>query len=82
MNIGSGMPSTVLEMAEALAHATNGDRREPVVTGQYRLGDVRHIFASSAKARAILDFTAAITLRDGVESLLTDGLLQQDAGPE
>ncbi|MCU1494289.1 MAG: NAD-dependent epimerase/dehydratase [Acidimicrobiaceae bacterium] len=79
MNIGSGVPSTVLEMAEALAHATNGDTRKPVVTGQYRLGDVRHIFASSAKARANLDFTAAITLQDGIESLLTDGALQRDA---
>ncbi len=42
-NVGSGMPRTVGEMASALARAMNGP--DPIVTGQYRLGDVRHITA-------------------------------------
>jgi dTDP-L-rhamnose 4-epimerase len=73
LNIGSGVPITVGEMAEALGDAIAGDTRKPVVTGQYRLGDVRHIFASSARAAAILGFTAGTSLRDGVETLLTEG---------
>ena len=40
-NVASGEPHTVGEMASALA-AAFGDI-EPVVTGEYRLGDVRHL---------------------------------------
>ncbi|MFH8239075.1 NAD-dependent epimerase/dehydratase family protein [Streptomyces sp. NPDC018321] len=48
-NTGSGEPHTVGEMAGALAAAYGGP--EPVVTGEYRLGDVRHITADSARLR-------------------------------
>ena len=44
-NVGSGTPRTVGDMALALAKALKGPL--PVVTGQYRLGDVRHITADS-----------------------------------
>ncbi|MGH3745222.1 MAG: NAD-dependent epimerase/dehydratase family protein, partial [Mycobacteriales bacterium] len=49
-NIGSGAPHTVGDMASALARASGG--LEPVVTGEFRLGDVRHVTASSARATA------------------------------
>src|SRR5258708_24751449 len=48
-NVGSGTPRTVGEMAGALAEALKGPR--PVVTGQFRLGDVRHITADSSRLR-------------------------------
>ncbi|MGA8116171.1 MAG: NAD-dependent epimerase/dehydratase family protein, partial [Actinocatenispora sp.] len=40
-NVASGDPRTVGDMASALAGAFGGP--EPVVTGGYRLGDVRHV---------------------------------------
>nr|BFE70065.1 hypothetical protein GCM10020092_033660 [Actinoplanes digitatis] len=43
-NVASGRPATVGEMATALARAVDGPR--PVVTGEFRLGDVRHVVAS------------------------------------
>src|SRR5207248_10071983 len=43
-NVASGQPATIREMAVALARAIGGP--EPVVTGRYRLGDVRHVVAS------------------------------------
>ena len=46
-NAGSGTVRTVGEMAAALARAVDGPL--PVVTGQYRLGDVRHITADSSR---------------------------------
>ncbi|KIH97232.1 NAD-dependent dehydratase [Streptomonospora alba] len=46
-NVGSGTPHTVGEMAEELARAHGGP--SPRVTGEYRLGDVRHITASSRR---------------------------------
>jgi dTDP-L-rhamnose 4-epimerase len=48
-NVGSGNPRTVGEMAATLAGACAGP--DPVVTGEYRLGDVRHITASSRRLR-------------------------------
>jgi dTDP-L-rhamnose 4-epimerase len=56
-NIASGAPRTVLEMARALTHAI-ADGREPRVTGAWRGGDVRHVFASAALAEERLGFRA------------------------
>ncbi|MQY04717.1 NAD-dependent epimerase/dehydratase family protein [Actinomadura macrotermitis] len=63
-NIASGEPRTIADMAAALAAAYGGP--EPVVTGGYRLGDVRHIVASPERARAGLGFTAQVPFTDGM----------------
>ncbi len=52
LNVGSGHPHTVGEMATALADAmgaTPGDERWPQITGRYRLGDVRHVVADTTR---------------------------------
>jgi dTDP-L-rhamnose 4-epimerase len=54
-NVASGTPRTVLDMARALAR----DGHEPVVTGEWRAGDVRHVFAAADAAARQLGFTAA-----------------------
>lgn len=64
-NIASGHPRSVLEMAQALAASFPG-AREPVVTGEFRRGDVRHVFASTRRASAALGFTAAEDFRAGM----------------
>ncbi|MET8830511.1 NAD-dependent epimerase/dehydratase family protein [Streptomyces sp. NPDC004610] len=51
-NTGSGEPHTVGETAHALAAAHGGPA--PVVTGEFRLGDVRHITADSSRLRDAL----------------------------
>jgi dTDP-L-rhamnose 4-epimerase len=53
-NVCSGTPRSIGELAAALA---NGGP-QPEVTGGYRLGDVRHVFADSEHARDTLGFTA------------------------
>jgi dTDP-L-rhamnose 4-epimerase len=63
-NVASGEPHTIQEMAVALAKACGGP--EPVVTGQYRLGDVRHIVASPERARSGLDFRATVPFEEGM----------------
>ncbi|NEC91429.1 NAD(P)-dependent oxidoreductase [Streptomyces sp. SID12501] len=63
-NTGSGEPHTVGEMAQTLASAYGGP--EPVVTGEYRLGDVRHITADSSRLRAELDWKAEVGFAEGV----------------
>ncbi len=76
-NVASQSSLTVGEMAEALAIAMGaqpGDNRWPVVTGAYRLGDVRHVFASPDRAASVLGFTASTSVDDGMASFATDPL--------
>ena len=63
-NICSGRPISIKEVAGELCDA-RGDAA-PVVTGQYRSGDVRHIVADPAKAARVLRFRAAVDPRDGL----------------
>lgn len=63
-NIGSGEPHTIFEFASTLGEALGGSA--PVVTGEYRPSDVRHIFASIDKARAELGFRAEVSFDQGV----------------
>ena len=51
-------------MASALAGAFGGI--EPVVTGEYRLGDVRHIVASPEAAARDLGFRAQTRFAEGI----------------
>ena len=63
-NVASGRPVTVGEMAAELARVAGGPA--PVVTGEFRLGDVRHVVASPARAEAELGFRARIGLAEGL----------------
>jgi len=72
-NVASGEPHTVGEMASALAGAFGGSGGsgssggiEPVVTGEYRLGDVRHIVASPEGAARDLGFRAQTRFAAGM----------------
>jgi dTDP-L-rhamnose 4-epimerase len=55
LNIASGTPRTVLDLARALCDGTG---LEPLVVGGGRLGDVRHVVASPDRAAARLGFRA------------------------
>jgi dTDP-L-rhamnose 4-epimerase len=63
-NVCSGKPISIVEVATELCEA-RGDAA-PVVTGQYRSGDVRHIVADPARAAELLGFRAVVDPRDGL----------------
>jgi dTDP-L-rhamnose 4-epimerase len=65
VNVCSGRPISILEVAAALCEARNG-AVSPVITGQYRSGDVRHIVADPARAADVLGFRAAIDPLEGL----------------
>ncbi|WP_030244320.1 MULTISPECIES: NAD-dependent epimerase/dehydratase family protein [unclassified Streptomyces] len=71
-NTGSGDPRTVGEMARALAAAYGGP--EPVVTGEYRLGDVRHITADSSRLRDGLGWKPEVGFEEGMAEFARAGL--------
>ncbi|HET6167358.1 MAG TPA: NAD-dependent epimerase/dehydratase family protein [Marmoricola sp.] len=64
-NVCSGSPVTIGQVAALVAQGT-GSGLEPVVTGEYRPGDVRHVVASPARAEDELGFRAAVAPGDGL----------------
>ncbi|GAA3231218.1 NAD-dependent epimerase/dehydratase family protein [Actinocorallia longicatena] len=71
-NVGSGDVHTVGEMATALAEAFGGP--QPVVTGEYRLGDVRHITADSSRLRSALGWRSGVSFADGMRAFAKEPL--------
>ena len=68
-NIGSGTVSTIVDVARHLSRAHGG--LEPIVTGQFRAGDVRHITASSARARIELGWEPKVAIDAGMREFAT-----------
>ena len=73
-NIASGVPHTVGELASALGIAYGPHVAGPQVTGAWRLGDVRHVTASPARAATLLGFVAERQFADGVAAFATASL--------
>ncbi|WP_129307841.1 NAD-dependent epimerase/dehydratase family protein [Streptomyces sp. L2] len=70
-NTGSGEPRTVGDLAHALAAACAGPA--PVTTGEYRLGDVRHITADSGRLRSDLGWKPEIAFAEGMREFAAEG---------
>ncbi len=70
-NVCSGRPVSIRDVA-ALLGAEAGIA--PTVTGRYRLGDVRHVVASPARARDQLGFTARVAPADGLAAFVHEPL--------
>jgi dTDP-L-rhamnose 4-epimerase len=68
-NIGSGSSYTVREIAERIARAVGRERIEPRVTGQYRVGDIRHCFADISLARRVLGYEPQVAFDRGITEL-------------
>jgi dTDP-L-rhamnose 4-epimerase len=68
-NVGSGVVHTIGELAQQVSQHAGG--RAPVTTGEYRLGDVRHITASSARLRNELGWMPAVSFDDGMREFAT-----------
>lgn len=68
-NVGSGAVHTVGDLARQLSNDAGGP--EPISTGEYRLGDVRHITASSERLRRELGWMPSVTFEDGMREFAT-----------
>jgi dTDP-L-rhamnose 4-epimerase len=69
LNLGTGSPTSVREVAAVIAHGL-GKQIDPEVVGQYRAGDIRHCFADTRLAEELLGFRAEIPFELGMEDLL------------
>lgn len=67
LNIGSGIPTTVLKVANTLKTAYESSSKINI-SGNFRLGDIRNNYADLTKAKKILDFEPAINFDEGIEN--------------
>jgi dTDP-L-rhamnose 4-epimerase len=67
LNIGTPWVTTVGAMARELSRRLGGPA--PIVTGAYRLGDVRHITADCSAAEKVLGWRARIDITNGLADL-------------
>ena len=69
INIGSGVPATIREVAMLIRDAVGSD--SPIeVGGQFRVGDIRYAVAALDRARALLGYAPQVSLAEGIRELV------------
>lgn len=68
-NIGSGISWSVQEIAALAAEALGCPEVHPEVTGQFRVGDIRHCYADITRAREVLGYRPQVPLAEGLREL-------------
>jgi dTDP-L-rhamnose 4-epimerase len=78
-NVGSGQKISVKEVARRLAKVL-GRNLDPEITGNYRVGDIRHCFPDISLAQRVLGYKPKVALEDGMRDLA--GWLQRQTAPD
>ncbi|WP_129668426.1 NAD-dependent epimerase/dehydratase family protein [Phytoactinopolyspora endophytica] len=79
-NVASGQPHSILDMAQALGdgaarpHGARAHVAAAEVTGEFRLGDVRHVIASPELAADVLGFRAQVGFTEGMAAFAHEPL--------
>jgi len=69
INVGSGKPASIREIAEQLGKALNVE--VPIESAdKYRAGDIRHCYADLSKARELLGYVPRVGLSEGLKELV------------
>ena len=65
-NVGCGSMTSVLDLVNKLksVYESNSD---VVITGEYRIGDIRHNYADTKRSREVLKFEPSISLDQGLQ---------------
>lgn len=66
LNVGSGVPTTVLKVAETLMHHY-GTTVPLTITGNYRMGDIRHNYADLSRINSVLGFRPKVDFMNGIK---------------
>ena len=83
LNVGSGRPRTINEVARKMAVVMGKPRLAPEVTARYRMGDVRHCCADISLARSVLGYEPKVAFDHGLAELVeylkkTPGVVARD----
>jgi dTDP-L-rhamnose 4-epimerase len=69
VNVGSGNPISVREVAEEIARMLER-AIEPKLSGVYRAGDIRHCYADTSRISRALGYSPRVSFREGVSELV------------
>lgn len=75
-NVGSGVATPVIKVAETLRSLYNSDVAINV-TGQYRIGDIRHNYADLSRSKSVLSFVPQTDFDTGIKKFAGWVNLQQ-----
>ena len=68
-NVGSGMPISVLQIANKLVNLYNSEVNVNV-TGNFRVGDIRHNYADLKKIKNDLNFVPQVQFNEGITNFV------------
>lgn len=77
LNVGSGMPVTVLEVAQEIVSYLNSQSRIKI-SGTFREGDIRHNYADLTRIKELMGFEPKWSFKQGLHSFIDWALLQND----
>lgn len=80
-NVASGQAHSVVEIATALARVLGKQDIAPQLTGELRVGDIRHCFAAIDEAERLLGYRPQVSLDQGLAEL-AEWLREQSSGPD
>ena len=69
-DVGSGRPTAVLDAARLVGGACGAGEDRIRVTGEYRVGDVRHAFCETEALRSALGVSSTLPLERGIAELV------------
>jgi dTDP-L-rhamnose 4-epimerase len=69
LNIGTGIPTSVLDVARVLAEELVVDC-EPQIDGRFRSGDIRHCYSDISAARSAFGYEPKVLFADGMRDLI------------
>ncbi|NIO20318.1 MAG: NAD-dependent epimerase/dehydratase family protein, partial [Candidatus Aenigmarchaeota archaeon] len=75
LNVGTGKPATVLDIANTLAKLY-GKELKPEIVNKYRSGDIRHCYSDITEIRK-LGFEPKVGLEDGLAELVNWGKTEE-----
>jgi dTDP-L-rhamnose 4-epimerase len=70
LNVGTGQPTTIRQVADGILHALGRADLTPCVLGKFREGDIRHCYADISQARALLGYAPRVTFGDGMRRIV------------
>ena len=70
LNVGTGRPTTVRQVAAAILDALGARDLAPTVLGKFREGDIRHCYADITLARTLLGYEPRVAFAEGMRQLV------------
>ena len=69
-NLGTGVPTSIRQVADLLCQHLVGGELEPQILNQFRAGDIRHCYADLTRSRRLLGFEPHVSFEEGLGDLL------------